>query len=350
MVQIVNNRILKALRGEPSDRHSVWMMRQAGRYLPEYRAIRSEMSFMELCKNPSKAAEVSIQPFEILGVDAIIMFSDILVPLEPMGVSFNFDNGGPKFTNPIRSSNQVSELIALDADQVESKCAFVYQTITEIKSRIANAVPVLGFAGAPWTLASYMIEGGGSKDFSQIKSFMYREPLSMKDLLGKLSETVFHYLATKAKYGVDAVQLFDTWASVLSVSEYREFALPYQRQIITKLKALYPDLPITLYVNGVSHIFDDMVQSGADCLSVDWRCDLSDLFVRAGSRVALQGNLDPCVLLGPKDYVIARTKSMLNSVPSDGSYIANLGHGILPEVPVENARAFIETVKGYHND
>lgn len=340
-----NDRLLKALRHEAVDRPPVWMMRQAGRYLPEYRAIRSQYSFLELCKNPQKAAEVSLQPWQIFGVDAIIMFSDILVPLEPMGVDFNFDGGGPKFTNPISSAEQVARLLALDAKQLETKCHFVYETITEIKSQLHNEVPILGFAGAPWTLASYMIEGGGSKEFSKIKAFMYNEPAAMKQLLEKLSITVSEYLLTKIKYGVDAVQLFDTWASVLSQAEYQEFALPYQQKIIANIKAVYPELPVTLYVNGVSHIVDYMLISGANCLSVDWRCNLSEIANYVGGRVALQGNLDPCVLLGPKAYVIEQTKRMLESVPAGTAYIANLGHGILPNVPVENARAFIETVQ-----
>jgi uroporphyrinogen decarboxylase len=342
-----NNLLLKALSREPSSRIPVWMMRQAGRYLPEYRAIRSQYSFLQLCKTPPKAAEVSLQPWQILGVDAVIMFSDILIPLEPMGVKFNFDNGGPKFTEPIDSAKQVSDLLVLNAKDIENKCHFVYETINEIKARLSNEVPLLGFAGAPWTLASYMIEGGGSKEFAKIKAFMYNEPVAMKQLLEKLSLTISDYLLNKLRYGVDAVQLFDTWASVLSQSEYQEFALPYQQQIISRLKAAYPELPVILYVNGVSNIIDYMLISGADCLSVDWRCNLAELASYVAGRVTLQGNLDPCILLGPKAYVIEQTRRMLDSLPRSTPYIANLGHGILPNVPVENARAFVDCVKNY---
>jgi uroporphyrinogen decarboxylase len=348
VVKCKNDLLLKALRCERVDRPPVWMMRQAGRYLPEYMAIRSTMSFLELCKNPAKAAEVSIQPFEILGVDAIIMFSDILIPLEPMGADLDFDTGKPRFNLPLRTVAQVDKLKSLSRDTLQNSCDFVYQTIEEIKSRVNNEVPVLGFAGAPWTLASYMIEGGGSKDFAEIKKFMYTEPQAMHQLLNKLSETISEYLILKIKAGVDAVQLFDTWASVLSQKDYQEFALPYQQKIISAIKSEYPQASITLYVNGVANVFDYMIESGANCLSVDWRANLKDLREYVdGRNIALQGNFDPCYLLGTKESVIQKTHEMLKQAGSAPGYIANLGHGILPNVPVENARAFIETVKSY---
>ncbi len=345
---IKNDLLLKALRCEPTDRVPVWMMRQAGRYLPEYMKIRSQMSFLDLCKNPKKAAEVSIQPYEILGVDAIIMFSDILVPLEPMGSAVSFDSGKPEFKAPVRSFADVIALRSLTADELEEKCSFVYETIHEIKSRINNEVPVLGFAGAPWTLASYMIEGGGSKEFAEIKKFMYLETKAMHSLLEKLSETISEYLILKLKHGADAVQLFDTWASILSQEDYKEFALPYQQKIIANIRSKYPDASITLYVNGVANVLDYMIESGANCLSIDWRANLSDVReYTAGRKLAIQGNFDPCKLLGSKQQVIDATKRMLESAGLEPGYIANLGHGILPMVPVENARAFIETVKNY---
>ena len=343
---IKNDRILKALRCQATDRPPVWMMRQAGRYLPEYQAIRSQFSFLDLCKNPVKAAEVSIQPYEIFGVDAIIMFSDILVPLEPMGSAVSFATGSPKFAEPIRTVKQVEDLRVLDKDELAKSCSFVYDTITEIKSKVNDELPVLGFAGAPWTLASYMIEGGGSKDFAQIKAFSYQHPQAMHMLLQKLSDTIADYLILKLDRGVDAVQLFDTWGSVLTQRDYQEFAMPYQQKIISKIRSVYPDASITLYVNGVANILDYMVQTGANCLSVDWRVNLAEVrsFVD-GKNIAIQGNLDPCKLLGTKQSVIEETKRMLELAGNEPGYIANLGHGILPMVPVENARAFIETVK-----
>lgn len=343
-----NDLILKALRSEETERTPVWMMRQAGRYLPEYMAIRKTMSFLELCKNPAKAAEVSIQPLERLGIDAIIMFSDILIPLEPMGAGLDFDTGKPRFVAPTRTVEDVAKIKALTKEECLNSCSFVYETINEIKDRVKGEVPVLGFAGAPWTLASYMIEGGGSKDFAAIKKFMYQETEAMHSLLEKLSITIAEYLIVKLDTGVDAVQLFDTWASQLSQKDYQEFALPYQQKIISRIKEAHPNASVTLYVNGVANIFDYMMQSGANCLSVDWRVNLAELRAYAeGQNLAIQGNFDPCHLLGTKQSVIDKTKAMLEAAGPKPGYIANLGHGILPMVPVENAAAFIKTVQEF---
>lgn len=343
---IKNDLILKALRCEKTERTPVWMMRQAGRYLPEYQAIRKTMSFLELCKNPKKAAEVSLQPYEILGIDAIIMFSDILVLLEPMGAGLDFDTGKPRFVNPTRTQEDLNKIIALDKDQLKNSCHYVYETIEEIQSRLNNEIPILGFAGAPWTLASYMIEGGGSKEFAHIKTMMYQNPKGMHELLEKLSISVTNYLINKLDTGVNAVQLFDTWASVLNKEDYQEFALPYQQKIISGIRAAHPNASITLYVNGVSHVIDFMIETGANCLSIDWRANLKDIreYV-SGQNIAIQGNFDPCCLLGTKDSVKEKTLRMQDQAGKDPGYIANLGHGILPMVPVENARMFIETIQ-----
>ncbi len=374
--KIKNDLILRAANCEKVERPPVWMMRQAGRYLPEYMAIREKMSFLELCKDPKKAAEVSIQPLEIIGVDAIIMFSDILIPLEPMGAPVSFATGSPKFGDPIRSKEQVDKLIIPD---VRSKCHFVYDTIHEIKNQITKdgvqEVPVLGFAGAPWTLASYLIEGGGSQHYVEIKRFMYQETDAMHMLLEKLSDTVADYLLAKAENGADMLQLFDTWASQLGQKDYQEFALPYQQKIIAKVKAKFPNIKFTLYVNGVANIFDYMIQSGADVLSVDWRANLGEIrsyvsgvsedsFIAESAeeilnskafangqiskpKVAIQGNFDPAALLGTKESVVEKTLDMLVLAGTEPGYIANLGHGILPSVPVENARAFVQTIKNF---
>jgi uroporphyrinogen decarboxylase len=352
---IKNDLILKALWSEPCKRPPVWMMRQAGRYLPEYMAIRSQMSFLELCKNPKKAAEVSVQPFEILGVDAIIMFSDILVPLEPMGAGLDFDTGKPRFVVPTRTPEQISALKDLSSSQIEESCSYVYQTISEIKNLVKNEVPVLGFAGAPWTLASYMIEGGGSKEFAEIKKLMYLNPLAMHELLEKLSNVIAEYLILKLKHGANALQLFDTWASVLTQKDYQEFALPYQQKIIAKIRSQYPTASITLYVNGVANVIDYMMASGANCLSVDWRVNLGEIkeYIDSATAngnaplMAVQGNFDPCALLGPESRVIDLTLGMLEGMRGKNGYIANLGHGIIPQVPVKNAKAFIDTVKSW---
>jgi uroporphyrinogen decarboxylase len=345
---IKNDLILRALNCEKTDRTPVWMMRQAGRYLPEYQAIRSQMSFLELCKNPKKAAEVSLQPYEILGVDAIIMFSDILVLLEPMGAGLDFDTGKPRFVNPTRSCEDIDKLIALDKEQLKNQCHYVYETIEEIAAKLNNEIPILGFAGAPWTLASYMIEGGGSKDFAHIKKMMYLQPQAMHLLLEKLTISVSNYLLNKLDTGVHALQLFDTWASVLSQKDYQEFALPYQQKIVSNIREKYPNASITLYVNGVSNVLDYMLQTGANCLSVDWRVNLKDIreYV-AGQNIAIQGNFDPCALLASPEQVEKNTRIMLEQAGSAPGYIANLGHGIIPSVPVESAKTFIKTVQNY---
>lgn len=399
---IQNDLIIKALNHIELERPPVWMMRQAGRYLPEYRAVRKEYSFLDLCKNPEKAAEVSIQPLRLVGVDAIIMFSDILIPLEPMGAPVSFDTGSPKFGDPIRSKEQVEKLIVPD---LEKTCDFVFATIDEIKKQITSEitlsdadvqkfteqaklvpeldatelktgdklsvqeVPVFGFAGAPWTLASYLIEGGGSQHYAQIKEFMYQETEAMHQLLDKLAETVAQHLILKLDHGVDMVQLFDTWASQLSQEDYKIFALPYQQKVISRIREKHPQAKIALYINGVANIIDYMIQSGADVLSIDWRVDLGEIrsylsgvnstfafdlsdehtkteATKEQKKLVVQGNFDPASLLGTKEAVLEKTKAMLAKAGREPGYIANLGHGILPSVPVENAKAFISTVKG----
>ena len=354
---LTNDLILQAAAAKPVSRPPVWMMRQAGRYLPEYQAVRAQAgSFLNLCKNPKLAAEVSIQPYEILGVDAIIMFSDILVIPEAMGAELTFDNGGPKFTNPIRTVGQINELKDLNKTEIASSCDFVFETLDLIQKQVDNKVPVLGFAGAPWTLASYMIEGGGSKNFENIKSMMYQNPVLMHTLLSRITSAVIEYLSLKIEHGAALVQIFDTWASALDRDDYTKFALPYQQQIISELHKRHPETKITLYVNGVSNIFDLMVASGADLLSIDWRMDLAEAFRQlkqlSGSRtISLQGNLDPCFLLGSPELIVSKTTAMLDAakagIDSQHGYIANLGHGIIPQVPVVNAKLFIDTVQNF---
>ncbi len=321
--------------------------------MPEYQAVRAQAgSFLALCKNPKLAAEVSIQPYEILGVDAIIMFSDILVIPEAMGAPLTFDNGGPKFTSPIRTEADINKLLDLSKQDLSTKCDFVFETLDLIQEQVQGEVPVLGFAGAPWTLASYIIEGGGSKNFENIKQLMYSNPVLMHSLLAKLTRAVTEYLSIKIEHGAALVQLFDTWASVLDTDDYSKFALPYQQEIITELHRRHPATKITLYVNGVTHVFEQMIASGADILSVDWRMDLAEAFARVrGHNISIQGNLDPCFLLGSDELIVTKTTAMLEAAragisPQNG-YIANLGHGIIPQVPVKSAKLFIDTVKNF---
>jgi uroporphyrinogen decarboxylase len=346
---INNDRLIRACRRQEVDRAPVWMMRQAGRYMPEYRALRAKYDFMTMCKTPELAAEVSLQPYEILGVDAVIMFSDILVPVEAMGMKLDIvESKGPVLEDPIRAESQVEKLII--PDPVETM-PFVMETIRLLRKRLDTSAPLIGFAGAPFTLASYMVEGGGTRNYAEIKRMMYREPMTTHRLLDKLAETIILYVNAQIEAGAQVVQLFDTWAGELSAADYEEFALPYERKVFERIHRDHSgrgpagsNVPAILYVNGCSHILEKMVESGADVLSIDWRIDLAEARRRVGDRVALQGNLDPCELLGTPETIAESVKEILKKGGGLG-HIVNLGHGILPMVPVENARAFIEAAK-----
>jgi uroporphyrinogen decarboxylase len=336
----MNDRLLRACRRQPVDRAPVWMMRQAGRYLREYREIREKVSFLELCKNTDLAAEVSLQPYRILGVDAVIFFSDILIPVEAMGVGVSLTDKGPEISNPVRTERDVA---ALQIPDPAAEVPFVGSIIRKLRQELTGKVPLIGFAGAPWTLASYMIEGGASKSYGEIKGMAYREPRVLHALLDKLASTVSSYLLFQIEAGAQVIQLFDTWAGELSRKDYEQFALPYTKKIFDAVGSRVPRI---LYLNGCSAILESMVASGADVISIDWRISVAEARKRVGDRVALQGNLDPCVLLGPKDLIAARANEILDQAAATG-HILNLGHGILPPTPVENARAFIEAGQAY---
>jgi len=341
---INNDRLIRACRRQEVDRAPVWMMRQAGRYMPEYRALRAKYDFMTMCKTPELAAEVSLQPYEILGVDAVIMFSDILVPVEAMGMKLDIvESKGPVLEDPIRAEPQVEKLIV--PDPVETM-PFVMETIRLLRKRLDTSAPLIGFAGAPFTLASYMVEGGGTRNYAEIKRMMYREPMTIHRLLDKLADTIILYINAQIEAGAQVVQLFDTWAGELSAADYEEFALPYERKVFERIHRGPSGLtvPAILYVNGCSHILEKMSESGANVLSIDWRIDLAEARRRVGDKVALQGNLDPCELLGTPETIAESVKEILKKGGGLG-HIMNLGHGILPMVPVENARAFIEAAK-----
>ncbi len=345
---IKNDRLIRACRRQEVDRAPVWMMRQAGRYLPEYRAVRANSDFLTMCKTPALAVEVSLQPLDILGVDAVIMFSDILVPVEAMGMPLELiESKGPVLDPPIRSAEQIDKLII--PDPIE-KTGFVMETIRQLRKALDNAVPLIGFAGAPFTLASYMIEGAGSKNYTHIKGMMYREPKTVHRLLDKIADTIILYLNAQIEAGAQVVQLFDTWAGELSQADYEEFALPYTQKVFEHIHRGPEGLgvPATLYVNGCSHILEKMAESGANVLSIDWRIDIAEarkrLHAAGFDEIALQGNLDPCELLGTPETITEAVKHILKQAGPIG-HIMNLGHGIMPMVPVENARAFIEAAK-----
>jgi uroporphyrinogen decarboxylase len=337
--------LVRAARGEAVERTPVWMMRQAGRYLPEYRAVRGQTDFLTLCKTPELAVEVSLQPYRILGVDAVIMFSDILIPVEAMGQVVKLtEKKGPELPDPIRSRDQIDRLIVPDPT---AKTPFVMEIIRTLRREVDGAVPVIGFAGAPWTLAAYMVEGGGSKNYAEIKRMMYAEPVTLHALLDKIADTVIPYLNAQIEAGAQVVQLFDSWAGELSPDDYEQFALPYEQKVLSSIDRRAA--PAILFINGCGTFIEKMAESGADVLSVDWRISLSEARARTKGRVALQGNLDPCALLSTADVITAKVKRLVREGGGRG-HILNLGHGILPMTPVENARAFIAAGKGFNHE
>ena len=339
----MNDTFLRACHGEEVEYTPVWLMRQAGRYLPQYQAVRANVDFLTLCKTPKLAAEVTIQPVEILGVDAAILFSDILIPVEAMGMRLVFsDKQGPILSEPIRNKSAVDKLIIPD---VEEDMPFVLETIEILRKELENKVPLIGFSGAPFTLATYMIEGRTSKNFLHTKKMMFQHSGVFSYLMEKLTITVVSYLSSQIKAGAQAVQIFDTWAGMLAPVEYKEFALPYVKKAISELKK--EGVPIIYFINDCAGILKEVKKSGADVIGIDWRIDMSDAIKRLGKKVVVQGNLDPCELFLPKEKLEERIKDILWKGESAKGHIFNLGHGILPETPVENVIAMIEAVHKY---
>jgi uroporphyrinogen decarboxylase len=315
-------------------------MRQAGRYMPEFRAVRAKHDFLTVCKTPDLAAEVTLQPLNPdygVGVDAAIIFSDILIPLEGMGMAVRFDDKGPHLDNPIRQAADVDRLV------VAEPAAYVGEALKLVKQQL-HGNDLIGFAGAPWTLAAYMIEGGGSKNYSHIKGFMYNQPEAFHRLMDKLADTVIDHLVMQLEAGADVVQLFESWGGVLSPRDFRTYALPYTRKIVAGVKAA-TGKPIIVYMNGCGHVLEDLADTGADALGIDWRIDLGEAFDRVGDRVAIQGNMDPCMLYAPIPQIQAEVRRLATQVAGRPGHIFNLGHGILPDVPVAHARAFVDAVK-----
>jgi uroporphyrinogen decarboxylase len=327
---------LRACRGEAVPRVPLWMMRQAGRYLPEYRAIRAKHAFLEVCKTPDLAIEVSLQPFRLLGVDAVIVFSDILIPAEAMGLKLELDDSGPNLPEPIRSRAEVEKLRAFDP---ASETGFLMEAIRGLVREVGPTVPVLGFAAAPWTLACYMVEGRAKEGFATVKSFRYHDPKAFESLLLKIADVTVCYLRAQIDAGAAAVQLFDTWCGELSLAEYEAFALPAVKHIVSGLGSR---APVIYYTKGSHHLMPAVGRCGADVLSVDWRIGLRELRQILGPRIALQGNVDPAILLGPPEEIRRVTLETVAALGGVG-HIVNLGHGILQSTPVENARVFIET-------
>ncbi len=345
MSELKNDRFLRALLRQPVDVTPVWMMRQAGRYLPEYRATRAKAgSFMDLCRNPDLACEVTIQPLERFPLDAAILFSDILTIPDAMGLGLTFNTGhGPQFDKPVRSAADVDNLPIPDP---EGELKYVMDAVRTIRRELDGRVPLIGFSGSPWTLATYMVEGGSTKEFGKVKGMMFDQPELMHRLLDKLAQSVTSYLNAQIAAGAQAVQIFDTWGGVLTPRDYQEFSLRYMQQIVDGLtrEADGRTVPVILFTKGGGQWLDKMAASGADCLGVDWTIDLSDARQLAGNAIALQGNMDPCILYSNPERIREEVASVLASYGKGEGHVFNLGHGIHPNIDPDNVGAFIEAV------
>ena len=348
MSELKNDRFLKALKRQPVDRTPVWMMRQAGRYLPEYRATRGQAGdFMSLCKNTELACEVTLQPLERYELDAAILFSDILTIPDAMGLGLYFEEGeGPKFRKPVRTEADIEQLQVINT---ASDLPYVTDAVTMIRRELQGRVPLIGFSGSPWTLATYMIEGQSSRDFARAKTMLYTQPELMHQLLEKLSLSVIDYLNAQIKAGAQVVQIFDTWGGALSHAAYQEFSLAYMTKIVAGLieHADGRDVPVILFTKGGGHWLEAMADSGCDALGLDWTVDIGMAKARVGDRVALQGNMDPAVLRAAPETIEREVKSILTSFGSGAGHIFNLGHGITPDIDPEHAKVFIEAVNNF---
>jgi uroporphyrinogen decarboxylase len=335
----MNDLLLRALRREPVERAPIWIMRQAGRYLPEYRAVREKVGFSELCKTPDLATEVTLQPIDRLGVDAAILFSDIMIPAEPMGFKVDFAPG-PVVDHPVRTRADVERIRNADPEET---VPFVFETIRNLRRELEGRVPLIGFAASPFTLAVYLVEGKGSKSFDRIKGLMYSEPETLHALLEKIAETTERYLLAQIAAGAQAVQLFDTWAGLLGPDSYREFGLRYAQRVLRRVEG--SGVPRIYFALNNAHILDEVGECGADAIGLDWRVRVDEASRRLGERYAVQGNLDPCVLMASPETIKQRATEILRQGDTAPGHVFNLGHGILPPTPVEHAQALVEAVR-----
>lgn len=345
MTELKNDRFLRALLRQPVDATPVWMMRQAGRYLPEYRASREKAgSFMDLCTNPEAACEVTLQPLERYPLDAAILFSDILTIPDAMGLGLYFETGeGPKFRKPVRT---VADIESLEVVNPEQDLSYVVDAVSTIRRELNGRVPLIGFSGSPWTLATYMIEGGSSKDFRRAKALVFDQPELAARLLDVLADSVIAYLNAQIRAGAQAVQIFDTWGGALSHSAYQEFSLKPMKKIVDGLirENEGREVPVILFTKGGGQWLELLADTGANALGLDWTTDLGRARARVGSKVALQGNMDPSVLYASPSRIRQEVAAVLESYGEGAGHVFNLGHGITPEVDPVHAGAFIESV------
>ena len=338
---IQNDLFLRALKGETVERPPVWMMRQAGRYLPDFMKLKAKYDFFTRCQTPELATEITILPIEQIGTDAAILFSDILVVLQAMNIEVEMKaEVGPWIPTPIRSEKELNEVIVPDA---EVALSYVIEAVKMTKQALNDQVPLIGFAGSPWTLLCYAVQGQGSKNFDKAKAFCFSQPELAHRLLQMITNTTIDYLKAKVAAGVDAVQLFDSWGGLLSPDDYNIFSWPYIQQIVTALK---DDIPVIVFGKGCWFALHDMTKSGASALGVDWTCSARNARYLSGGQITLQGNFDPSRLLSPIPTIKSEVKKMIDGFGKD-RYIVNLGHGILPNIPVDHAQAFVDAVKEY---
>ncbi|WP_350284213.1 uroporphyrinogen decarboxylase [uncultured Croceitalea sp.] len=338
---IKNDLFLRALKGETVDRPPVWMMRQAGRYLPEFMEIKAKYDFFTRCQTPELASEITVQPIRRYGMDAAILFSDILVIPQAMNIDVEMKpNFGPFLPEPIRSAKDVESVIVPD---IKDTLGYVMDAITMTKEKLNNEIPLIGFAGSPWTILCYCVQGQGSKSFDLAKGFCFTQPKAAHQLLQKITDTTIAYLKEKVKAGVNALQVFDSWGGMLSPTDYQEFSFQYIQQIVDALK---DEAPVIVFGKGCWFALGEMAKSGAAALGVDWTCSARNARYLSGGKITLQGNFDPSRLLSPPTEIKKMVHQMIREFGKD-QYIVNLGHGILPNIPLENAGAFIEAVKEY---
>lgn len=338
---IQNDLLLRTLRGEQTERPPVWMMRQAGRYLPEYMVLREKYGFFERCQTPELACEITLQPIDIVGVDAAILFSDILVVPQAMGLEVQLvESKGPLLPDPVKTA---ADMNRIRVPEISETLGYVMDAIRLIKKELNGRVPLIGFAGAPWTILCYMVQGKGSKTFDEAKAFCYTQPELAHQLLQMITDTTIAYLSAQIEAGADTVQLFDSWGGLLGPADFETLSLQYMRQIVTAVKDKAPTI---LFAKGAWHSLEEMAATGAHGLGIDWCIQPQRARQFAGSNVTLQGNFDPAKLLGPIPVIKKEVTAMLDAF-GPGRHIANLGHGILPNVPVAHAKAFVDTVKEY---
>jgi uroporphyrinogen decarboxylase len=335
-----SSRFLRACRREPVDATPVWFMRQAGRYMADYRSLRQRHTLLELCRNPELATEVTLQPVNAIDVDAAILFSDLLLPLEPMGIAFDFVKGeGPRIETPVRSRQDIDRIRRFEPREA---LGFTMEAIRLVQRALGGRVPLIGFAGAPFTLASYAIEGGPSRDFAVTKALMYGDPPGWHLLASTLSDLVADYLVAQIEAGVDAVQVFDSWVGALNAADYREFVLPHTRRIFAALEGR--GVPAIHFGTGTASILGEMREAGGDVVGADWRITLDEAWTRIGHDRGIQGNLDPTLLLGPEDRLLRGAADVLARAGGRPGHIFNLGHGILPPTPLEHVQALARFV------